>query len=54
MLYLHRYGGLYSDLDYEAHGNIFDDIFNGIKNNTSFIVESQANYGENVKKVQVT
>ena len=26
LLYLHRYGGVYADLDYEAHANIFDHL----------------------------
>lgn len=37
LLYLHRYGGVYADLDYEAHQNIFPHL---PKNADVMIVES--------------
>ena len=36
LLYLHRYGGVYADLDYEAHANIFERL----PNSDIMIVES--------------
>ena len=38
LLYLHRYGGCYADLDYEAHANLFTNLPD--EENEIYLVES--------------